>query len=317
MLLQVENLSFQYRKGLIFFDVLFNINFTVEKRDILGILGESGCGKTTLALCCLNLILPYEGRIKQGKVYYYFNNSKIDFLGLPIDTLRKYLGKEMGIVFQDPFSALNPVFTIEQQIKELFVFHNEVYSKSMVCEFLNQLGLDDTERILRSYPHQLSGGQRQRILIAIASILNPKIIFTDEPTASLDVTTQIEIMNLLKELNNKQSLSIILISHNYELIKNYTNKVAVMYAGEIVEYGDTSNIVNKPLHPYTQMLISSVPKIGIKRLNPIAGQPPDFFNLPQGCRFHPRCPHVMEKCKKISPLTFQIDSQKVNCWIYE
>jgi len=315
-LLEIENLSVEYYRWKETIPAVRDVSITLSSGEILGIVGESGCGKSTLALSILNIIPHTEGKIVAGDIFFEGHN----IFKMSGEELRKIRGKDIGFIFQDPFSALNPVLTIKDQIEEVLAEHLGEKSDSLIEELLKKVKITDPGRILSSYPHQISGGQRQRVGIAMAISANPKIIIADEPTTALDVTTQKEILDLLVSLQKEMKMSIIFITHNLGIVSDICNKTAVMYAGEIAEFGLTKSILKSPMHPYTEALIKSVPRVesAPKRLSAIKGQPPILSELPPGCAFHPRCKKAMTKCKDLNPkYTKQKNDISVRCHLYD
>jgi oligopeptide/dipeptide ABC transporter ATP-binding protein len=318
-ILNISNLSVEYRRSKKTIYALRNVFLELNKGETLSIVGESGCGKSTLAMAILGLIFKDEGRISSGEILYsgknILNSGKSEWQNLR--------GNEISIIFQDPFSSLNPVLKIKEQVIEAIEAHKPGISDKdkyqLAVEALKEVMLMDHERILDSYPHQLSGGQRQRVVIAMAIINKPKILIADEPTTALDVTIQKEILELLKKLKEELSLSVILITHNIPLAAKNSDRLAVMYAGKIVEIGSTKNVLIAPLHPYTQGLFRSIPKL----LDPssanfvLSGQPPDLSNLPAGCKFWPRCSKVMDICKIEEPGEYPVNTSKTRCYLYK
>lgn len=318
-ILNISNLSVEYRRSKKTIHALRDVSVELQKGETLSIVGESGCGKSTLAMAILGLIFKDEGKISEGVIVY----SDKNILNSNKNEWQHLRGNEIAIIFQDPFSSLNPVLKIKEQIIETIDAHKPgitVKDKhQMAVEALKEVMLTDYERILDSYPHQLSGGQRQRVVIAMAIINKPKILIADEPTTALDVTIQKEILELLKKLKNELSLSVILITHNIPLAAKNSDRMAVMYAGKIVELGETKSVLNAPLHPYTQGLFKSIPKL----LDPsssnyiLSGQPPDLSNLPAGCKFWPRCSKVMAVCKIEEPEEYSVNTSKTRCYLYK
>lgn len=318
MLLKIKNLSVDYfRKGKII-PAVRNVSLNLDRGSTWGIAGESGCGKTTFALSILKLISSHEGKIK-GSVL--FKNKEI--LTMPDEELRSIRGNEIGIVFQDPFSSLNPVIKIGDQIDEAILIHHPEISKkearSKTLALLSHVRIHDAERIYHSYPHQLSGGQRQRVMIAMAISNRPKLLIADEPTTALDVTIQKEILELLISLQKELGMAIILVTHHFGIISETTDQLAVFYGGEIVEEGKTKEVIQNPQHPYTQSLLKALPQRKSQykkkeRLFVIPGSPPDPTKLPSGCIFHPRCPFVIDRCKTEVPLLREIpENRKASC----
>jgi len=284
-----------------------------DKMDFVAIVGESGSGKSTLAYALLNLVPP-PGRIVRGSVVV----DGIDILRLSGDELRRARGSLISMVFQDPFTTLDPVRRVGDQIAEVLIEHgiskDEAYAR--VGEVLESVGL--SRNIANAYPHQLSGGQRQRVSIATAIALNPRVLVADEPTTALDVIVQKQIMDLIDRIRLSTGMSIILITHDIALAVERATKMVVMYAGKIVEYGSKQDIIEEPLHPYTQALLKSVPDIESGEWpKSIPGTPPDLRNPPIGCRFHPRCPYSNDLCRIKQPdLVGYGKNHYVSCWLY-
>ncbi len=309
--MEVKNLSVEFYKGGKVIQALRDTSLALEKRRVLGIVGESGCGKSTLALSVLKLIPEKEGKIVSGEILFRGE----DILKFSDEKLLQTRGDRISIIFQDPFTSLNPVFRTGNQIAESLALHhkNNLSASQMGKEILRLLELVKMPRpkdTVLSYPHQLSGGMRQRVMIAMALSSNPEILIADEPTTALDVTIQKEILSLLIELQGELGLSIILITHDFGIVARTCQRVSVMYAGIIVEEASTSEIFHNPLHPYTKGLLESLPsreegpgssRREKRRLKAIPGQVPDPSNLPSGCKFHPRCPRVIEGCKPEEP----------------
>ncbi len=280
------------------------VSFKIKEGETFGLVGESGCGKTTLGRVILNLTPPTSG--------------KIIFNGIDLSKVGKKemwkLRKEMQIIFQDPYSSLNPRIPIGNAIAEGMKIHkmyNRKERKKRLLELIKEVGLEEDQ--LNRYPHEFSGGQRQRIGIARALALNPKFIVADEPVASLDVSIQAQIINLLKDLQAKYNLSYLFISHDLNVIENICNRIAVMYLGKIVEMGKKEDIYSKPLHPYTRFLLLATPTIDVdtkKEKVILGGDVPSPLNPPSGCRFHPRCPYCQEKCKKEEPKLIDFGNER-------
>lgn len=310
-ILEVKNLSVEFYKGGKVIHALRDISLTLERNEVLGIVGESGCGKSTLALSILKLIPEKEGKVVSGEVLF----KEEDLLKLSDEKLLQIRGDRISIIFQDPFTSLNPVFRTGNQIAESLTLHKKEnlsthQMEKEIIKLLELVKMPKPKDTMLSYPHQLSGGMQQRVMIAIALSSSPEILIADEPTTALDVTIQKEILNLLTELQKKLGLSVVLITHDFGIVAQTCQRVSVMYAGIIVEEASTSEIFHNPLHPYTKGLLDSLPSReeppsssqGKKRrLKTIPGQVPDPSNLPSGCKFHPRCPKVIEECKPEEP----------------
>ncbi len=316
LLLRVENLRVYYYslRGIV--KAVDNISFEVNRGEVLGLAGESGCGKSTLGFALLRLVPP-PGRIVSGKILF----DGVDLVQLPDPVLRKdYRWKRISMIFQGAMNALNPVKTVGDQIAEAILIHEKEVSKEEALEraqkLLEMVGIDP--RRVKSYPHELSGGMKQRVVIAMALALNPDLVIADEPTTALDVVVQAQIINLLKKLKKEHNMAMILISHDLSLIAEMADRVAIMYAGKIVEYGPSDIVYERPAHPYTQLLLKSIPRLrGAKKLIWIPGQPPDLRTPPPGCRFHPRCPYAMDICRKDEPPVIELEPKHyVACWLH-
>ena len=315
--LQVQGLTTHYRTMRGWVRAAENVSFDVAEGEALGIAGESGCGKSTVALSLLK-ILPQGGVIRKGNILF----EGRDLVPLSEEEMRKIRWKGISIVFQGAMNALNPVLKVGDQIGEAIKTHEKDVSnsdvKNRVAKLLETVGIEPSRA--DNYPHEYSGGMRQRALIAMALAVNPTLLIGDEPGTALDVIVAAQTLKLLRELKDKLGLSMILISHDLSIIAETCEKVAIMYAGKIVEYGDAISIFKNPLHPYTQGLIKAFPSIrGPKvQLTSIPGQPPDLLNPPSGCRFHPRCPFVMDVCKQQEPLLVEHAEKlhRVACHLY-
>jgi len=314
-ILDVRNLKtyFYTARGMV--RAVDDVSFTLNKGESLGIAGESGCGKSTLAYSLIRLVPP-PGKITGGQIIFKGKNV----LEMSEEEFRREVRwKGISMVFQGAMNALNPVYTVGDQIAEVLMLH-QGYSKKEALEtaakMLQMVGIDPKR--LKSYPHELSGGMKQRVVIAMALALNPPIVIADEPTTALDVVVQAQIMNLLKRLKKELGLSIILISHDLSLIAEIADKIAIMYGGEIIEYGPSEAIYNRPMHPYTIGLLGSIPRLHgeLRDLTWIPGFPPDLANPPPGCRFMPRCPKAFNKCSEKPPLVEVEPGHYVKCWLY-
>ncbi len=314
-LLEVKELKTYYYtlRGVV--KAVDNVSFSLERGEVLGIAGESGCGKSTLAWALLGLVPP-PGRIAGGKIVL----DGIDLTKLNEHELRrKVRWKKVSMIFQGAMNALTPVFTIEDQLAEPLMIHkgiNKNEARERIAQILKAVGLDET--IMKRYPHELSGGQKQRVIIAMALLLNPDLVIADEPTTALDVIVQAQIMNLFKEIKKRYNMGMIFITHDLSLIAEIADKVAIMYAGKIVEIGSSDQVFGNPRHPYTQGLLRSIPRIRSKeKITWIPGVPPDLVRPPPGCRFFPRCKYVKEQCRKEEPELKEVEpGHFVACHLY-
>ncbi len=297
------------------------VNLDIYKGEVFGLVGETGCGKSVTSRAITRLIPP-PGRIEKGEILYKRNSEYVDLLKLPEDEIRKIRGDEISYIFQDPTSSLDPLYTSGYQIAETMVVHdraewNEAWKKAV--ELLKETLIPDPESRVKNYPHEMSGGMRQRIVISIALSNDPKLLIADEPTTNVDVTVQAELMDLLRELQRKKGTTILLITHHMGLIAEMTDRVGVMYAGNLVEIAPVDEIFAEPLHPYTKGLLAAVPNPlqKIDKLVPIKGSVPNLIYPPSGCRFHPRCPFAMPICKEKRPPRIEIKpGHYVECWLY-
>jgi len=312
-----ERLSFFTPAGEV--KALNDVTISMKEGDVLGIVGESGSGKSVTAYSIMGLV-PYPGRLVGGTIE--FNGHRIDQLSEK--EMRKIRGNEVSIIFQDPMTSLNPVYTIGDQIKEVILLHTnktKEEANKRVIELLNLVGINEPEKRVKQYPHQLSGGMRQRVMIAIALACEPKLLIADEPTTALDVTIQAQILELMIELKEKIGMSIIMITHDLGIVASICQKIAVMYAGKIVEYGTVDEIFYNPRHEYTKGLLRSIPKLNDKehkRLVPIEGTPVDLLNPPAGCPFAPRCDSCMKIClSKMPEFTVLSDTHYSACWLLQ
>lgn len=295
-----------------------NASFSIGVGESFGLVGESGCGKSTIGLTILRL-LPPNAAIKGGSILF----DGVDLLKIPEKEMRKIRGKGISVIFQDPSTSLNPTSTVGEQLSDIFRAHlnvkDEEELRRMAIETLQEVRLPDPERIYGMYPHELSGGMQQRTVIAAALSTRPKLLIADEPTTMLDVTIQAQILDLIVELKKKLNLSILFITHNLGIIAGICDRLAVIYAGTVVEEGTVEQVFESPLHPYVCKLLEAIPKITKDRvpLTYIPGSVPSLINPPSGCRFHPRCPYAMDRCKKNSPTLVEVEpGHKVACYLY-
>jgi len=291
-------------------EALDGVSFDVYQGEPVGIVGESGCGKTVTAKSTLR-ILDKNGKTVAGKILY----KGVDLLELPDLQMRKIRGKEIAMIFQDPMTSLNPIFKIDDQMTEVIALHRNCSKKEALeyaIEALEQVGIADAASRVKDYPHQFSGGQRQRVLIARALALQPSLLIADEPTTALDVTIQAQILELIKEMQKKHGLAMMLITHNLGVVAETTKRVHIFYGGRVVESGPTEDIFIDPKHPYTRALFDSIPSLekDKHRLATIPGLVPRLINPPKGCRFHPRCKFATEICMRERPPDVIIDKQK-------
>jgi oligopeptide/dipeptide ABC transporter ATP-binding protein len=302
-LLEVRNLRTEFRTGAGVVRAVDNVSYTVDPGETVAVVGESGSGKSVGALSILRLIPSPPGRVVGGEVLF---NGR-DLMKLSDAEMRQVRGGEIGMVFQEPMTSLNPVLSIGRQITEMVEQHrggDRAAAEKRALELLGLVGIGDAHRRLKQYPHQLSGGMRQRVMIAIALACEPKLIIADEPTTALDVTIQAQILELMQRLTQQLGVALIVITHNLGIVARYAHRVNVMYAGRIVESGPSAAIYHDPHHPYTMALLKSVPRLDRPRqarLDPIEGQPPDLTRLDQGCSFRSRCRFAVERCALAAP----------------
>ncbi len=299
------------------------VSFTICKGETYCIVGETGCGKSVTAKALTRLIRS-PGRIERGSVIYYRDGRPVDLLKLDEEELREIRGNEISYIFQDPASSLDPLYTIGYQIAETMKEHGKVSSikegLKRAVEILRTVLMPDPETRVKNYPHELSGGMKQRSVIGISLSNRPKLVIADEPTTALDATVQDQLMSLLKQLKEKENLTILLITHNMGLVADMCDRVAVMYAGRIVEEASVYEIFNDPKHPYTRALMRAVPNPSRRavKLESIPGTVPNLIRPPPGCRFHPRCPRVMDICRTRRPPDVMVSpGHRVACWLYE
>ncbi len=302
-LLQIKDLRVYFHTDHGLVKAVDGISYELREGEALGIVGESGCGKSVGAMSILRLIPTPPGEIVSGAIIF----KGKDILKTTEDEIRNIRGNSIAMVFQEPMTSLNPVLTIGYQICEAIALHQNMTkteARQETLKLLKMVGISDAERRINDYPHQFSGGMRQRVMIAMALSCNPKLIIADEPTTAVDVTIQAQLLEIIKELTTRLKTSVIIITHNLGVVARYVNRMVVMYAGRIVESGTAHDVYSKPSHPYTVGLLASVPRLDKprdSRLIPIDGQPPNLANLPPGCAFYPRCSFRMDKCSKERP----------------
>lgn len=313
-LLKVENLSVDFGTGSKKIRAINKVTFRVQQGEILGIVGESGSGKSVSSLAVMRLIAP-PGHITEGSICFQGEN----LIDKTEDEMTAIRGNKISMIFQEPMTSFNPVYTVGSQIIETIMRHqnkNRWEAEELAIDLMKEVGISNAERRIKEYPHQMSGGMLQRCMIAMALSCNPELLIADEPTTALDVTTQAQIIDLLKKLQKERGMSIMMITHDLGVIAEMAKYVIVMYRGRIVEESKVEKIYNDPLHPYTEGLLKSIPK---------SGQETRLYMIPQcneivtkGCRFYPRCPNCFDKCREEEPDLFTIaDGRKVKCWIYE
>jgi len=316
-ILRIENLSisFQTENGTV--PVLHNLSYNLPKGKVLAVVGESGSGKTVQALSILNLLAP-NARVSSGKITYSGKN----LLACKENSLRKVRGSKIAMIFQDPGSSLNPVLTIGEQLTETLRAHrtiSKMAARKKAAELLGQVGIADAEKRLNEYPFQFSGGMCQRVMIAMALALSPDILIADEPTTALDVTIQAQILKLIKDLQRKNEMSVIFITHNLAVAAQIADEVLVLYAGQCMEHAPAKDLFEHPFHPYTQGLLDSLASTRkkVERLPAIAGTPPRPGEILRGCPFAPRCIKATNKCFETCPPLFEQGSRQTRCYLQE
>jgi peptide/nickel transport system ATP-binding protein len=309
-LLEVKNLQTAFSINDSWHNAVDDVSFQVGRKRIVGVVGESGCGKSVLSLSVIGLLPKVNSQIRSGSVL--FNGKNLTHLSE--DEMNDVRGKDISMIFQEPMTSLNPVLTIGYQLQEVLFNHMNI-SKAEAREksiaLLKSVGISRSEKLIDEYPHQLSGGMRQRVMIAMAVACQPKLLIADEPTTALDVTVQAQILELLKEIQESNDMSIIMITHDLGVVAEMCDEVIVMYGGKIVEHTDVDTLFYAPKHPYTKALLHSIPRMedDVEVLNTIKGIVPSLVNMPRtGCRFVNRCPHAMEDCSSVTPVLRQ-DSQ--------
>jgi peptide/nickel transport system ATP-binding protein len=313
--LQVRNLRVEFptRHGTLL--ALDDISFDIAPGEILGVVGESGAGKSLTGAAIIGLLEP-PGRIASGEILY--DGRRIDNLGP--DEMRKIRGRHIGAVFQDPLTSLNPLYSVGRQLIETIQTHldlNESQARERAIDLLRQTGIPAPEARIDQYPHQFSGGMRQRVVIALALAAQPRLIVADEPTTALDVSIQAQIIALLKRLAREQGASVMLVTHDMGVIAETCDRVAVMYAGRIAEIGPVGSVIHRPAHPYSRGLMGSIPSMDEdrERLLQIDGAMPRLNAIPRGCAFNPRCPQVMDRCREARPELLPAGATRAACWL--
>ena len=320
-LLEVADLCTQFDLSQGVIRAVNDVSFTVDEGSVLGIVGESGCGKSVTALSIMRLLEP-PGRVTRGRVLFHDDGRTHDLLALSPTELEMLLGNRIAMIFQDPLTALNPVLTVGYQIMEPLRVHRRLSARAareQAARLLHRVGIPHARARLNDYPHQFSGGMRQRVLIAMAVACAPRLLIADEPTTALDVTIQAQILNLLRELRRELGTAIIIITHDLGVIAQLADRVAVMYAGRIVEHAPVAEIFAAPRHPYTRALVAAIPRLNEwpARLATIAGAPPNLLRAaPVGCAFEPRCPMRISRCTDERPPLVELQSgHACACWV--
>jgi len=316
LLLSIRDLTTQYITDENIIHAVNGINLELKTGGSVGLVGESGAGKTTTAYSIMGLLPKLTGKIVEGNIFFQGK----DLTTIPEDEMRKIRGNQISMIFQDPMTSLNPILTAGDQIAEVLEIHGTADKEEALAkagDMLEMVGIP-RER-MHEYPHQFSGGMKQRVIIAIALACNPKLLIADEPTTALDVTIQAQVLRMIKELKTKLNTGLILISHNLGVVAQICENVAIMYAGKIIEYGPLHQVFENPLHPYTEGLLNSIPRIELDktRLSPIRGTMPDPSIVPQGCIFRPRCPYAEDICATKAPHITEKSNRKVMCLMYE
>jgi peptide/nickel transport system ATP-binding protein len=316
-LLSVQNLRVEFptRRGIL--TAVDGVSFDIQPGEVLGVVGESGAGKSLTGAAIIGLLEP-PGRIAGGEVR--LKGERID--NLPADALRRIRGRRIGMVFQDPLTSLNPLFRIGEQLTETIQLHtamNAAQARERAVSLLVDVGIPAAERRIDAYPHQFSGGMRQRVVLALALAANPELIIADEPTTALDVSVQAQIIALMKRLCREHHVAIMLITHDMGVIAETADRVAVMYAGRIAEIGPVRDVIKHAQHPYTQGLMGSIPTLtaDADRLTQIPGSMPRLTAIPPGCAFNPRCPHVFERCRIARPELLRAERSLAACWLHD
>ncbi|NTU30737.1 ABC transporter ATP-binding protein [Brevibacillus sp. HB1.1] len=318
-IMEVKHLQTQFTRDNQKTVVLDHVSFHIKKGEVLGLVGESGCGKSVTSLSIMRLFKDTTGEITNGEIVY----NGMNLLSISESDMRRIRGKEISMIFQEPMTSLNPVMKIGEQLMEAIRLHlgyPDQKAREQAVSMLTKVGIPRPSEIMGEYPHQLSGGMRQRIMIAMAMSCNPNLLIADEPTTALDVTIQAQILDVMKQLQADEHMSMLLITHDLGVVAEMCNRVVVMYAGRVVEEASVYDLFDEPKHPYTKGLIGSVPKIGQKRarLDSVPGNVPTPNNMPKGCKFAPRCKDVMSVCWEKEPaITTVGEERSCRCWLYQ
>ena len=306
--------AFHIREGIV--PAVDGVSLHINRDETLGVVGESGCGKSVTALSIMRLIKSPPGKIERGEIFF----DGRDLLKLSLKEMREIRGNDIGMIFQEPMTSLNPVYTIGDQIAEAIVLHQKVSNRearTRTIDMLRKVEIPLPERRFDEFPHQLSGGMRQRVMIAMALSCSPKLLIADEPTTALDVTIQAQILDLMRDLRRTLGMSIMLITHDLGVVASMADRVVVMYAGKVAEEALVRDVFKKPMHPYTHGLLNSIPQLArdVEKLHVISGTVPNLLYLPEGCYFSPRCPYAQSKCRELQPsLVEAVPGHKVSCW---
>ena len=318
VLVQIRDLSVTYHTRIGSVSAVDKVSFDIHRSEILGLVGESGCGKSTLGKALMRMIIP-PAKIDGGQVIF----DGEDVMSFDDRRLRDFRGRKISMIFQDPMTSLNPVQRVDEHLTEAIQVHQPRTKKAStmprIRSLIERLGIQ--QRRLGDYPHQLSGGMRQRVMIGLGLVLNASLIIADEATTSLDVIVEAKLVDEFKQIRDQYQVSILMITHNIALVAEVADRLAVMYAGQLVEIGPIHDLFDRPLHPYTQGLLRSVPNIKLDEaevLYKMPGEPPNLSHPPAGCRFHPRCPMVLPICSRIEPALLEAEKgQFVHCWLYQ
>lgn len=320
IILEVKNLQTTFFTDSGDIPAVDHVDFYVRKGEVLGIVGESGCGKSVTSLSIMGLVPKPPGDIVGGEILFKGQN----LIDMSERQMRKIRGNDMAMIFQEPMTSLNPLFTIGNQMMEAMLIHHKKLSKKHIfnkaVDMLKLVGLPQPDDIMKDYPHQLSGGMRQRVMIAMALVCDPQVLIADEPTTALDVTTQAQILKLIRELNTQLNTAVLLITHDLGVVAETCERVVVMYAGQVIEEAPVKDLFTNPQHPYTKGLIKAVPDIRHKeeRLHSIAGNVPIPGSIKHGCKFAPRCEFAFDRCSTDSPVLYQTSNeQKTRCFLYD
>ena len=317
-ILEIKNLKTYFRTDAGLVKAVNDVTFSVERGKTLGIVGESGCGKSITSLSIMGLVETPPGIHAGGEILF----EGEDLLKKNEDQMRQIRGNKVAMIFQEPMTSLNPVFTIGQQLMEAILFHENVtkqQAREKGIEMLKKVKIPLAEKRFDEYPHQLSGGMRQRVMIAMALCCNPQLLICDEPTTALDVTIQAQVLEMMKGLKEKYEMSMLMITHDLGVIAEVADDVMVMYAGKVVEHATCDQIFDEPLHPYTAGLMNCIPRLDgddTKELSVIEGMVPSFDDMPEGCAFCPRCPYAKEICRKQMPELEEVNGRRVRCFKY-